>query len=135
MPGPRSRSKRPTGSSRSTHRPYEVAEVPMHPRRGVGRRWESGVVAAWHLVGGPKGRSVVNIQSRQTQDAGGVLPRALASGELDLLSYVLLPAPAAGRFGTDAEHVPKADRIPSEHCGRNATVVWHREPSACTSHF
>jgi len=54
---------------------------------------------------------------------------------LDLLNYVLLPAPATDHFGTDAGHVPKADRIPSQHCVREATVIWHREQHACTSYF
>jgi hypothetical protein len=85
----------------------------------------------------PGAVSVVNIHYWQRHDFWGVLPRALAYGELDLLNYAL-PLGLARRlnvFGPDVEHVPHADWIAFERCSREAPVVWHKDQPVCACHF
>jgi hypothetical protein len=85
----------------------------------------------------PGAISVVNIQYWQLRDYWGVLPRALAYGELDLLNYAL-PAALARRlnvFGPDVEHLDYADWIAFERCAREAPVVWRRDQPVCACHF
>jgi glycosyltransferase involved in cell wall biosynthesis len=81
--------------------------------------------------------SVVNIHYWRLQDYWGVLPRALAHGEMDLLNYAL-PLELARKlnvFGPDVEHIDHADWIAFERCSREAPVIWHREQPVCACHF
>jgi hypothetical protein len=90
-----------------------------------------------NLRDNPSTISVVNIHYWQKQDYWGVLPRALAYGELDLLNYTL-PRELARRlnvFGPEVEHVPHADWIAFERCSQEAPVIWHREQPVCACHF
>jgi hypothetical protein len=81
--------------------------------------------------------SVVNIHYWRLQDYWGILPTALAHGEMDLLNYAL-PLELARKldvFGPDVEHIPHADWIAFERCSREARVVWHREQPVCACHL
>jgi hypothetical protein len=85
----------------------------------------------------PGAISVVNIQYWHLQDYAGVLPRRLALGELDLLSYAL-PLPLAKKldvFGPDMEHIGHADWLAFERCAREAPVVWDPDQRVCGCHF
>jgi|SRR5262245_6817184 len=81
--------------------------------------------------------SVVNIHYWQRQNYWGVLPRALAYGELDLLNYSL-PLGLARQlnvFGPDVENIPHADWIAFDRCAKEVPVVWDRNQPACACHF
>lgn len=81
--------------------------------------------------------SVVNIQYWQKHDYWGVLPTALAFGQIDLLNYAL-PLDLARRanvFGPAVEHIQYADWLAFESCAREASVVWKREQPVCACHF
>lgn len=81
--------------------------------------------------------SVVNIQYWQLQDFWGVLPKALAYGEFDLLNFAL-PVDLArkhGVFGPDSEKITHADWIAFERCARFAPVIWDRQQPVCACHF
>ena len=83
------------------------------------------------------GISVVNIQYWQRTDYWGVLPRALAYGQFDLLNYAL-PLDLARRmdvFGKETESVAHADWLAFERCAREAPVLWRREQPVCACHF
>jgi hypothetical protein len=90
-----------------------------------------------NVRGAPGAISVVNIQYWQRQDYWGVLPRALAYGEFDLLNYAL-PLGLARRadvFGPHEEKIPHADWLAFERCAREAPVVWDRRQPVCACHF
>jgi glycosyltransferase involved in cell wall biosynthesis len=81
--------------------------------------------------------SVVNIQYWQRADYWGVLPRALAYGEFDLLNYAL-PLELAKRmrvFGPDTERIAHADWLAFERCANEASVIWERDQPVCACHF
>lgn len=85
----------------------------------------------------PGAVSVVNVQYWRGPLYRGVLPRALAVGELDLLNYAL-PLDLARRlnvFGPDVEHLRYADWLAFERCAREAPVVWDRAQPPCACHF
>jgi glycosyltransferase involved in cell wall biosynthesis len=85
----------------------------------------------------PGAISVVNIQYWQRQNFWGVLPRALAYGEFDLLNYAL-PLELARKhlvFGPDTEKIVHADWLAFECCSRDAPVVWQRDQAVCACHF
>lgn len=90
-----------------------------------------------NLAGNPGAISVVNIHYWMRQDYWGVLPRALAYGEFDLLNYSLPLdlARRAGVFGPGDERIAHADWLAFERCAREAPVVWHRDQTVCACHF
>jgi glycosyltransferase involved in cell wall biosynthesis len=81
--------------------------------------------------------SVVNIQYWLKHDYWGVLPKALAYGELDLLNFALPTALAREEkvFGPTEEHIPYADWLAFERCTKKAPVIWDRNQSICACHF
>lgn len=85
----------------------------------------------------PDGISVVNIHYWLRHNFWGVLPRALAYGEFDLLNFAL-PLTLAQKnnvFGHDVENLDYADWIAFERCSKEAPVVWRRDQSVCACHY
>jgi hypothetical protein len=85
----------------------------------------------------PGAISVVNVQYWRHHDYRGVLPTALAYGQIDLLNYALPLALArrADVFGPAVERIPHADWLAFESCARETPVVWNPAQPVCACHF
>src|SRR5262245_1874143 len=90
-----------------------------------------------NLLTSPGAVSVVNIQYWQRANYWGILPRALAYGEFDLLNFAL-PLALARKlnvFGPDVENIAYADWVAFDRASKEAPVVWNRDQPVCACHF